>query len=128
MLTKEQILTVSDIKTRTVKIPEWNGCVTIKMLTGLERDQLESIAYPVSDKKEAARDNIRALWCVFSIVDENGVRIFTNEDIEKVSLKSSAALDRIFTAALSLNKVSNKDIEEMSKNSEATPAENSIIS
>jgi hypothetical protein len=127
MLDKEQILKADDIKTKTVKIPEWKGEVKIKMLTGAERDELETITYPASGEK-TARENIRAIWCIFSIVDDNGNRIFSKVDIDSLGKKSSAALDRIFTAALSLNKVTNKDIEDMEKNSEAAPAESSILS
>lgn len=122
MLNKEQILDSNDIKTQVVDIPEWDGQVTIKMLSALEKDTLENLIYPMNKTKKPI-DNIRAAWCAFSIVDEKGKKLFSIVEIDALGQKSAAALDRIFTAALSLNKVTAKDIDGLAKNSETTQAE-----
>ena len=43
MLTREQILGLSDLPREEVRIPEWGGVVFVRALTGSERDQLPTI-------------------------------------------------------------------------------------
>lgn len=102
MLTKDDILNKKDLKTKTVKVPEWGGDVKVSELSGYMRDQYElySVNAKASDKR-----NIRAAYAAFTIVDENGDLMFTPEDIEKLGRKSGKALDRIFEAAEELNKL-----------------------
>ena len=109
MLNKEQILSANDLPQEEVQVLEWGGSVFVRTMTGSERDAFES-----DYQKDKSKD-IRAKLCVRVVCDENGQRLFSDADIMALSSKSAAALDRIFAAAISLNKVSNKDIEELKK-------------
>ena len=42
--------------------------------------------------------------------------MFTEKDVVKLGKKSSAALDRIFSAAQKLNRISDDDVEDLAKN------------
>lgn len=123
MLTKKQILQSNDLSKELVKVPEWNGEVYIRTMTGTERDQFEQSLAISKDKLNLA--NIRARLCALAICDEDGNRLFTDSEIEALGQKSAAALDRIFEVAQRLNKIGAKDIEDLEKNSGSIPSSNS---
>lgn len=122
MLNKEQILNADDLKTEVVKVPEWNGTVKVKTMTGTERDAFESSIYDDSQKKANLR-NIRAKLCLKTIVNDKGALLFSESDLIALGKKSGAALDRVFTVAQNLNGLTNKDIEELEKNSVTGPSD-----
>lgn len=109
-LTSDQIFGTDDFqKPVKLKVPEWNGEVFIKMMSGEERDVFE-FSHVDSDRK-----HFRARLAVFTCVDEQGRPIFkTDEDtIAKLSKKSASALTRIFATASKINKLSQQDIEDL---------------
>ena len=124
LLTKDQILSADDRPTRMVPVPEWGGDVIVSTLTGRERDAWEA-SMIADDQKTMTIDDVRAKLCVKVLVDENGDRIFSDNDAEQLTLKSCAALDRVFQAAKDLNALSDEDVEELAKNSESDPGESS---
>lgn len=115
MLTKEQILQTNDLPKELVKVPEWDGEVYVRTMTGAERDNFEQSLVISKGKMNLA--NIRARLCALAICDENGNRLFTDSEIEQLGQKSAAALDRIFEVTQKLNGIGAKDIEELEKNS-----------
>lgn len=117
LLNKDAILKANDRDTVIVDVPEWGEGAQVKLaaLCGRSRDAWEIATQGDKDGKQNLI-NIRARLAVFSIVDENNKLIFDERDIEALGQKSATALDRIFDAALALNKMRNKDIEETAKN------------
>ena len=125
-LGKKEILDVDDLKLETVEVPEWGGCVNIRMLTGSERDAFEgSILQTNSKSKVKNYANIRARLAQISIVDEKDNSLFSELDIAALGRKSAKALDRIFDAAQKLNGMTEDDIEELAKNSATDQSEDS---
>jgi len=114
LLTKDQILAASDIKTEEVHVPEWGGTVRVSTMTGEARDRFESAC--VTDDGKANVSNVRAKLVASSIVDEDGRLMFTDADIEQLGHKSAAALDRVFEVAQRLSRVSASDVEDLAKN------------
>jgi hypothetical protein len=105
MLTKDQILEVSDLKTETVAVPEWGGDVAVRSMTGADRDAFETAMITVGADGTRTPDmkNIRAKLVALTLVDGAGNRLFETSDIERLALKSAAALERIFDVAQRLN-------------------------
>lgn len=118
LLTKEQILAADDQPTKDVEVPEWGGTVRIRTMSASERDKWESETY--ADGKVNTLD-FRARFCALCIVDEQGARLFTDEEVSTLGRKSAAALQRVFNEAQSLNALSNKDVKELEGNSAAAP-------
>lgn len=118
MLSREGILAAEDQKFEDVVVPEWNGeTVRIKCMTGLERDEYESLLYDFSDAGvKMKRDNYRAKLLVFTIVDEGMNRLFGVKDIDDLSKKSAKAIDRLFTVAQKLNGLTKDEIDKIEKN------------
>lgn len=104
LLGREAILGAVDLPTVDVEVPEWGGTVRVRMLTGTERDAFEAGTVIRQGKKvEANLVNIRARLVALCVVDENGQRLFTEADAEKLGQKSGAALGRVFEAAQKIN-------------------------
>ena len=114
MLTKDDILNAADQKIEIVSVPEWGGDVTIAIMSGFARDRFEGSLLGANGGTNMA--NIRAKLVAASIVDGSGELVFSDSDISKLGKKSSIALDRIFSAAQKINKISDVDVDELAKN------------
>ena len=114
VLTKDQILGAKDLVIEKVEIPEWNGHVNVKSLTGKERDQFEeSIFHQKGKKMERNFRNLRAKLVALTTVDDDGNLIFNQNDVEALGDKNASALDKIFSKAQKLSGLTKEDIEEM---------------
>lgn len=114
ILNKKQILEAEDKKTVEVEVPEWGGSVIVSTISGTARDAFEQAI--CDSKGNYTGKNIRAKLLIASCVDNKGGALFTKQDIVALGAKSSAALDRLFSAAQKLNAVTDEDVEELAKN------------
>lgn len=110
VLNREAILSANDSKMETIPVPEWGGEVFIKTISAGERDRWE---LAVQGKKI---EDIRSSLLVQCVCDDNGGLLFSPSDIGELSRKASAPIQRLFNAAVKLNRVSGEDIEELEKN------------
>lgn len=116
-LTKDAILSASDLQREKVSVPEWGGEVWVRTLTGKERDQLEASVVEMKGKvAQANLVNLRAKMCALCMVDDEGTRLFGEADIDALGGKSASALDRVFSVAQKLNGMSADDVEALTKN------------
>ena len=122
MLGRDEILGAKDLKTKDVKVPEWGGTVRVKTMTGPERGKFEEKAF-VDGKTDFS--TFRQRLIAMTVCDEDGKLIFTEADIAALGNKSAKALDRVFAAAQKLNGLGRDDIEDMVKNSEPIPSNDS---
>jgi hypothetical protein len=116
ILGRDDILESEDLATETVPVPEWGGAVIVRALTGTERDAYESEIFSLRGQGggvEYNLQNIRAKLSARTIVDTDGKRLFTDADIVKLGLKSAAALDRVFSAAQRLSRLTAQDVKEL---------------
>lgn len=119
MLNRDSILSAQDLTTQTVEVPEWGGTVTVRMMTGTERDAFNSSLGVVNGKADMT--DYRAKVVALTMVNEDGQRIFNIEDAPALSKKSTAVLERIFIAAATLNGMLTNSVDDAEKNSEPTP-------
>jgi len=117
ILTKAAILASEDLEQRIVEVPEWGGSLTIRALTGKERDAFEEGS--LDKNKNLTMYNIRARLVAMSAIDEDGKRLFTNADATSLGDKSAQALNRCFEVSASLSGITGSDIDELEGNSEA---------
>jgi hypothetical protein len=112
-LSKAAILSADDKKMVDMEVPEWNGSVKIRVMSGTERDRFESEF--VGGNKSV--DMVRAKLVAKCLCDDDGTRLFTEAEIPQLGEKSAAVLDRLFTACMKLNRFTKDDVEEMAGNS-----------
>jgi len=128
-LSRDQILGMDDLRFEIVPVPEWGDSVRIRTLSGAERDRFEeSFVGKKGGTPETAFRNIRARFVCLIVVDDDGNRIFSDNDAPEIGKKSAAALDRIFSAGQKLNGMSPNDVDEMVKNSAAETSDTSTSS
>lgn len=114
-LSRDAILAADDIKTEEVDVPEWGGSVFLKGMTGTERDNFEA-----NNRRPDGQQNLtnyRARFLVRCVVNENGTRIFSDQDAAALGKKSSGAINRLWEMAGQLNGASDEAQEEMEGNS-----------
>jgi len=118
VLTRDQILQASDLVREAVAVPEWGGEVLVQALTGSERDAYEATLMQLRGSNPQWNFvNARAKLVARSCVDENGARIFADEDVKALAKKSAAALQRVYDVAMRLSGLSSQDMEDLTKNS-----------
>jgi len=127
ILSKEDILNITDVQVKEIEVPEWDGTIFLRGMTGDERDALEASMFSSkSNSRETNLKNLRARLLVKAICDEKGNRLFTDADAEKLGKKNAKVLDRLFNIARELSGLGESDVEEITKNSETAPQGGSI--
>lgn len=117
LLNRDQILTAKDLPFKDVSVPEWGGDVRVSTMTAADRDAFESSIYETTAGKIVLKnDNYRAKLLARCLTDDQGVRLFTEKDIEALGKKSARALQRLFNAAQTLNGLSLEEQEKIEKN------------
>lgn len=122
-LSKKAILAAKDTKLKgPVAVPEWGGDVYFRTISGLERDQFED-AY--SEQKMKA---FRARFLVLTISDENGERLFADNEIEALGQKSSVVINRLFDEAWQHNAFTQEAVDALGEGSSPDQSEGSTSS
>ena len=126
LLTKQQIVDANDLETVEVNVPQWGGSVLVRALTAKQRGQLMStLIDQTKDGRTLRLQDLQARLCAMSIVDGQGKRFFSDNELAALGAKSSAALQRVFEVAQRLSGLSDEQVEELSKNSDETPSDDS---
>jgi len=128
ILTRDQILQADDITKQLVSVPEWgkDAEVYVKGMTGAERDKFESSMISMRAKsQEINMTNIRAKLASLTICDAKGKRLFSENDVQALSQKSAAALQRVFEVAQRLSGITDADVEELTEEIKQDPFEGS---
>ena len=107
---------IFNFKAKSEPVEAFGQKLYVRAMSGRERDNFES---KFAQAKESERlSNIRARLVVLTTVDENGNRVFSDDEADKLGNVPGAAaeLDKIFSVASKLNGLSNKDVEELEGN------------
>jgi len=118
LLSKGAIVGVQDLKTEAVDVPEWGGAVSVRTMTGADRDAFENSLVTIAADGTRKPDmvNMRAKLVALTLVDEAGAPMFTLKELDLLAAKSAAALDRIFQVAQRLNGLGLAGVEAAEKN------------
>jgi hypothetical protein len=106
MLTRDAILAAKDFDYKDVDVPEWGGSVRIRGLSAKERDGFEA-----SLAKSQDLSNIRSRLVVLAVIDEDGERVFTDADAEKLGEKNAQVMCRLFDVVRNLSGMSDEDLK-----------------
>lgn len=112
-----QALQADDRPKFPVAIPEWGFSAFVQTLTAADYDDYEAWAFKKDDGA-----NYRAKLVCRALVDEQGQRVFTDEDATAVGHKSAYVVGRLFDLVALHNRTSVADLEELRKNSKAGPS------
>jgi hypothetical protein len=109
---KEKLLALKP-KIEKVDVPEV-GTVWVRGMTAIELDQ-----WVANHAKTDSRDHYHAFLIARTLCDENGKRLFTDEELKKVSTLPSQVADRLWDIAARLSGITKEAEEANRKNSEA---------
>jgi hypothetical protein len=113
-LSRDDILKAEDLVTEEVDVPEWGGTVTVRGLTGRERDEFEASVLEQRGKRMVTNTaNVRAKLAVKCVIDADGDRVFADTDANALGEKSGAAIDRVFAVASRLSGLGDSDVENL---------------
>lgn len=125
-LDKNQILGFSDIKTKEIRVPIWDDTVWIRQLTRGQQDALQKRQVSrLNVKKKGSMSNLEPdfalsvfghdAW-IFAqgVVDENGKRLFTDAEVEKLNEKNGEAIGFVAAEIIKFSGMQ-EDIEEIEK-------------
>jgi hypothetical protein len=114
MLTRDEILSKTKLKTQAVAVPEWGGDVLVSEMSGNGRDAWEQTLQVRDDMGRLVSP--RAKLVIATVVNETGECLFTDKDTEQIGKLSAASLIAICNVAQRLNKLMAEDLEEAAKN------------
>lgn len=119
-LSRDAILAADDATYEDVDVPEWGGTVRVKSLNGAQRDAFEASIQKLGKdgKREFDQHDFRAKFVSRVCVDHSGARLFTNADVQALSEKSAAALQRVFNVGTRLSGLTKGDIKTLEGNSD----------
>lgn len=121
-LGRDMLLGRDDSVYETVFVPEWEGGVEVcvRGLTAGERDTYEmSMLRTAGKTQRVVYDDMRAKLIALTVVDsETHEPLFTLDDVPALTKLSARAVQRIYDVALRLSGITEKDQDELVKNSE----------
>lgn len=113
LLSAAQIEAADDRKHEDVHVPEWDGTVRVRGLSGEDRDAYEAEFVDAKGKPAAQRlRNIRAKLLVKCLVDEDGNRLFADNQAKALGAKNGAVVDRLFDVARRLSGIGQDAVAE----------------
>lgn len=125
VLTSEEIFISNDLPREWVSTPEWrpadaNGdeCgLYVSTLDAASKEQWESeITTRLGERDEDKTGLVMALALSRSCVTEAGERIFTPDQVERLSRKSGPVVTRLWSVFRRMNVVTDADVSELAKN------------
>lgn len=118
-LTRSDILSVDDIKSEVVVVPEWDGTITIRGLDGHRRDKMTDEMLKnkelSADGKDISVTGMQTRMLVACIVDDNGKQLFDENDIMKMQQKNAGVISRLFVIAQRLSGTNEETLKELGK-------------
>lgn len=123
-VTAQEILAMDDAEIVPVKIPQWKGAtVYLRTMTCAERDSFE--ADVSTQDGHVIRGKLRTAVLCRTLCDQQGMRLFSEADLDGLAKKNGVVLERLFVLSQKLNRLRASDIKEMEKNSESAPSDDS---
>jgi len=114
LLSRDAVLAATSVPIETVKVPELGGEVRVRGMTGTERDAFEaSCVQGRGRKRDFNMQNLRAKMVAYCCVDDDGRRLFTDQDLDRLGAIRADVLDRLFGVAQRLSGMRDEDVEEL---------------
>lgn len=111
---REHILKTKDCESEKLYIPEWDCDVYVKQLSAREQDNFEANRFDKNGKEKIM--GLRARFVANCLVDKDGNKIFSEDDIERLSDKRGSVLNRIIDKCVEVNRITEEDLERLAKN------------
>ena len=113
-LTHDALLGAVDATIEEVYVPSLDGHVRVRGMSGIERDAFEqSCIQGRGRRRDVNLRGMRAKLVAYCCVDDSGVRLFSEAEVDKLGQVRAEVLDRLFSVAQRLSGMRDEDIEEL---------------
>lgn len=103
MLKKENLIKNPCLPFIDVECKHVGGVFRVQAMSAGTRDIFEQRIGKLSELESGVKTNLRAIFLIHCIVDEDGQLIFGVDDLELISSQHSADIDKLFDAAQKIN-------------------------
>ena len=112
----EKILSATDLKREAVEVPEWGVTVYVSTMGGRTRHHWRESAFD-DESGKSKPDKVVGWLLVHCLTDETGKPVFepTEENALKLEDKNEDVLNRLFDAAVKLNGLTPKAVDDAEK-------------
>lgn len=114
MLKREEILSKTSLKKESVTVDEWGGDVLVSEMSGSVRDAWEQSLRKKDENGSLVSPRAKLIAC--TVVDEDGNRVFSDDDVEAIGKLSSLSLEKVCEVSMRLNGLADGDVEKAKKN------------
>lgn len=123
LLGRDAFLNAPPLRREQIEIPEMGGPVLVWEMTATEKGAYENACMVEHDgKRTFSLAEVRANLCVRALKDENGVRLFKDNEAGLLGRIGASIIDRIFPVASRLSDLSPKDIKELAGELKNSPS------
>ncbi len=114
ILTLEELAQAArKFQTKQIEVAALGGSVYVRQVTSGELNELQMLC---KQHSEGRCPNFHAKCCAIFLSDENGKRLYTDQQTNVLAGFNGRALDDIFTEGMMFNSVIDMPIEELEKN------------
>ena len=121
VLSKMDVIRNKELKKVLVDVPEWGGSLWVQEMTGEQRDRFDRW---VTEKADGV-GGFRVRVLIATVVDEEGIPLFSDLDIPDLNKKSGKAVAKLSDKGMELSGMTEGAKEVEIKNSEAVLKEDS---
>lgn len=117
---REEILAKTALPIEPVPVPEWGMTLRVRTMPVTEKTEFELTCYARNGRnQDDALRVVKEKLVARTVVDDDGNRVFTDDDADGIGRLHPIAVDRLFRVAQRLN-LEVGDVEELAKNSAGT--------
>ncbi len=119
---RDAILAANDLEQQEITIDGWDFPVSVRVISGRERQQLVEKWNEVKDD-EAAMQDLLPFVCALTLVDPDGSRPFEptdQTDLDLLKGKGARQLEEVYHAAMKLNGMEDDSLDEAVANFQQT--------
>lgn len=109
---RELISEVKDYTLEAVPVPEWKTTVYLREITVAERVKL----FAVLEGKSLTDTPLCAHVLLYALCDQDGKRVFTDDDYDVLASKNAKVIKRLGTRAAEMNGMLSDAVEDAKKN------------
>ena len=114
LLSRELLASVRKVRYEDVDVPEWGCKVRLRVLNGRERIVYETFLTGAAEDSVDDQLTVMTKLLAPTIVDEEGVPIFKEEELEELD---ATVLRKLTLDALRVNKLTAESVKDLEKNS-----------
>ena len=137
-LSREEILARATFRIEEVAVPQWDTTVRVRELSAFNKDRLQMSMVDMSKVggngasegavSQSSLVGMRAKLICYCVVDEDGERVFTDDDIPAIGEMPAEPWEPVFDVAMRLSGMTKKEKNKIAESMVVDPLSGSSTS